>query len=109
MKLLLAIFSALLFITTVNAGIVKEKITISPNAKTSQLEIKYQSKFKKKLSGKVVILNAAGDEVKNFTCDIIKGLNTICMQDALNLNEGIFTVNLTVKKKNFSTKFVLFK
>ena len=108
MRLILSIFSFLQFIATANGGIAKEKITISPNAKTSQLEIKYQSKFKKKLSGKVVILNAAGNEVKNFTCDIINGSNTICMQNALNLAEGIFTVQLTVKNKTSSTKFVLF-
>ncbi len=109
MKFFSTIFLFSIFVASTNAGIAKDKITISPNSKTSQLEIKYQSKFRKKLTGKVVILNATGSAVETFNCDITNGLNTICMQNAMNLTEGIFTVHITVKNKTSSTKFVLFK
>ena len=92
-----------------DAGNSLSRIRIVSNAKTSCLEIKFFSNNKKNLQGNVVIIDAAGNNVRSFRCEIVKGSNAVCLQDALNLKEGIYTVELNVKKRKSSTKFVLFK
>ena len=109
MKSLIFILFSFIFILSANAGNVLDDIKIDSNAKTSKLEIRFNSNYKKQLKANVVILNAAGKEVGVFKCDINKGSNVVCMHNALNLEEGIYTVALTVKKNTSSTKFVLFK
>ena len=109
MKYLLSIFFTFSIIVNVVAGNINDKITIASNAKTDKLEIKYKSNYKRNLKANVVIIDEEGEQVRSFKCNIIKGSNTICMQDALDLKEGIYTVELTVKNKKSSTKLVLFK
>ena len=109
MKCIFSIFLSFILTASVYAGSINDKITIGSNAKTSKLEIKYNSNYKKNLQANVIILDAEGNEVEAFICKIFKGANAVCMQDALNLKEGIYTVALTVKNKTFTTKFVLFK
>ena len=108
MKFILTIFLSFIFIATAFAGDSKNKITIGSNAKTSKLEIKFISNYKKNLQGNVIIIDAEGTEVNSFKCNLIKGSNAISMQDALDLKEGIYTVELEVKNKKSSLKFVLF-
>ena len=108
MKFILTIFLSFIFIATACAGDSKNKITIVSNAKTCKLEIKFISNYKKNLQRNVVIIDVEGNEVKSFKCILIKGSNTISMQDALDLKEGIYTNELEVKNKKSSTKFVLF-
>ena len=109
MKILVFIFSIFLFVTAVNAGIVPARILVGSNAKTSTLEIRFNSTHKKNIKAVVYIFNAAGKEVNNFNCDIKQGINAVCLKDALSLKEGIYTVKLALKKKTFSTTFLLFK
>ena len=109
MRLLLFILFSFIFLTDVDASNLLYKIKIGSNAKTSKLEIRLNSAHKKNLQANVIIINAEGKEVNAFKCEIINGLNAVCMQEALNLEEGIYTVKMRVKKKTSSTKFVLFK
>ena len=109
MNVFATILISFLLCTATIAGVPRGKITISSNAKTSLLEIKFNSTHKKSLQANVVILNAKGKQVSAFKCEIVKGLNVVSMHEALNLKEGIYTVEMTVKKKKSSTKFLLFK
>ena len=108
MKFILNIFFSFLFAATASAGDSKGKITIGSNAKTSTLEIKFNSTHKKNFPANVAIINAEGKKVSLFKCEIVKGLNVVSLLEALNLKEGIYTVEMTVKKRKSSTKFVLF-
>ena len=108
MKIFATILISLLFYSATIAGITREKITISSNAKTSTLEIKFNSTYKKNLKANVAIINAEGEKVSAFKCEIVKGLYVVSLQEALKLKEGIYTVEMTVKKRKSSTKFVLF-
>ena len=108
MKFILNIFFSFIFAATASAGDAKSKITIGSNAKTSTLEIKFNSTHKKNFPANVAIINAEGKQVILFKCEIEKGLNVVSLHDALNLKEGIYTVEMTVKKRKSSTKFVLF-
>ena len=108
MKIFATILISLLFYTATIAGITREKIIISSNAKTSTLEIKFNSTHKKNYQANVAIINAEGEQVSAFKCEIVKGLNVVSLQEALKLKEGIYTVEMTVKKRKSSTKFVLF-
>ena len=107
MKSLLFILT-LIFATSAYAYNLSDKIKIGSNAKTSKLEIRCNSKRTKILKANVVIINANGKEVRAFKCDIKKGKNAVCMQDALTLDEGIYTVKMMIKNKTSSTKLVLF-
>ena len=108
MKIFTTILISLLFYISTIAGIPCERIRISSNAKTSTLEIKFNSTYKKNLQANVAIINAEGKQVSAFKCEIVKGLNVVSLQEALKLKEGIYTVEMTVKKRKSSTKFVLF-
>ena len=108
MKIFATILISLLFYTPTIAGITREKIRISSNAKTSTLEIKFNSTYKKNLRANVAIINAEGKQVSAFKWKIVKGLNVVSLQEALKLKEGIYTVQMTVKKRKSSTKLVLF-
>ncbi len=109
MKVFAIILISLLFYTATIAGLTREKIRISSNAKTSTIQIQFNSTYKKNLPASIVILDAEGKRVSSFQCEIIRGLNVVCLQEALNLKEGIYTVEMRVKKRKSSTKFVLFK
>ncbi len=109
MKVLLFILISFIITTSTRAGMFSDEIKIGSNATTSKLELRLNSSYKKITKANIVILNAKGKKVNEFKCAIKKGSNTVCMQDALNLDEGVYTVNMTVKKKTSSTKFVLFK
>ena len=108
MKFILNIFFGFFFAATAIAGDFNNKITIGSNAKTSTLEIKFNSTHKKYFPAHVAIINAEGEQVSAFKCEIVKGLNVVSLQEALKLKEGIYTVEMTVKKRKSSTKFVLF-
>ena len=108
MKFILNIFFGFFFAATASAGDFKNKITIGSNAKTSTLEIKFNSTLKKSFPANVAIINAEGKQVSLFKCEIEKGLNVVILHEALNLKEGIYTVEMTVKKRKSSTRFVLF-
>lgn len=109
MKFFSTIIFFLFFYTATSAGVIREKFKIGSNAKTSTLEIKFNSTYKKNLPANFIIFNEEGKRVSAFQCEIIKGSNVVCLQDALNLKEGIYTVEMTLKKRKSSTKFVLFK
>lgn len=109
MKVFSTFLICFLFYTATIAGINREKIRISSNSKTSSLELKFNSTHKKNLQAYVAIINAEGKQVSAFKCEIVKGLNVVSLHEALNLNEGIYTVEMTVQKRKSSTKFVLFK
>lgn len=109
MKVFSTFLICFLFYTATIAGINREKIRISSNSKTSSLELKFVSTHKKNLQAYVAIINAEGKQVSAFKCEIVKGLNIVSLHEALNLNEGIYTVEMTVQKRKSSTKFVLFK
>ena len=108
MKFILSIFFSFIFVATAIAGNLSDKIKVGSNAKTSELEIRYNSNSKKNTTANVVITDADGKEVSAFTCEIKKGSNAVCLHDALNLKEGIYTVKMTVNNKMSSTKIVLF-
>ena len=108
MKFFLTIFFSFIFFAVADANVISEKIKIGSNAKTSKLEIRYNTKSKKNKTAKVFITDVRGKEVCNFTCAIKKGSNAVCMQDALDLTEGIYTVKMVVGNKISSTKLVLF-
>ena len=108
MKFILTIFLSLILLAATHAGNLSDKIKIGSNAKTSELEIRYNSNSKKNLPAQVIIIDAEGKEVSAFICDIKKGSNAVCLHDALKLKEGIYTVNMIVKKKRSSTKIILF-
>ena len=84
MKIFATILISLLFYTATIAGITREKIIISSNAKTSTLEIKFNSTYKKNLQANVAIINAEGKQVIFFKCEIEKGLNLESLHEALN-------------------------
>ena len=109
MRLILFIFLNFIFVSVAEANNSLFKIKIQPNAKTSSLEIKFFSTNKKNFQTNVFIIDSEGNKVRSFKCEIIKGFNAVCLQDALNLKEGIYAVELNVKKKTSSAKFVLFK
>ena len=109
MKFILTIFFSLILVAVADANNLSDKIKIGSNAKTSELEIRYNSNSKKNTAANVMIIDANGKEVSSFTCQIKRGSNVVCLHDALNLTEGLYTVKMTVKKKTTSTKFVLFK
>ncbi len=109
MKSLLFILFSFVFTNATFAGSLSDEIKIGSNAITSKLEIRLTNTYKKNIRANVLILNAEGKEVNAFKCEIKKGSNAVCMQDALSLAEGTYTVRMTVKKKTSSTKFVLFK
>ena len=109
MKVFSIFLISFLFYTATIAGIKHEKIKISSSLKTSSLELKFNSTHKKNLQAYVAIISAEGKQVSAFKCEIVKGLNAVCLHEALNLNEGIYTVEMTVNKRKSSTKFVLFK
>ena len=108
MKFIFSIFFSFIFVASADANNLSDKIKIGSNAKTSELEIKYHSNSKKNITANVVITDAEGKEVSAFKCEIKKGSNAVCMHNALNLKEGIYTVKMTVKNKISSTKIVLF-
>ncbi len=109
MKFILSIFFTFVFVAAANADNLSDKIKIGSNAKTSELEIRYNSNSKRNITANVVITDAEGKAVGAFTCEIKKGSNAVCLHDALNLKEGIYTVKMTTKNKISSTKIVLFK
>lgn len=109
MKFFSTFLISFLFYTATIAGINHEKIRISSNPKTSLLELKFNCTHKKNLQAYFAIINAEGKQVNAFKREIVKGLNVVSLHEALNLNEGIYTVEMTVKKRKSSTKFVLFK
>ena len=108
MKIFSTFLIFFLFYTATFAGTNREKIRISSNPKSSLLELKFNSTHKKNLQGYVAIINVEGKQVSAFKCEIVKGLNVVSLQEALKLKEGIYTVEMTVKKRKSSTKFVLF-
>lgn len=109
MRLLILILFSSVFGVTAKAATKEDKIKIVSNATSSTLEIVFNSNKKQDKQASVVIIDELGNEVKAFKCEIYKGLNAVCLEEALDLKEGIYTVKLTVKKKTISTKFVLFK
>ena len=109
MRLLLFILMNFICAIPADAGNPVDKIKLGSNAKTDNIEIRFNSTYKNNLTANVVVLNAEGKEVSVFKCDIKKGMNAVCLENALNLDEGIYTVNMTVKRKTSSTKFVVFK
>ena len=92
MKFFLTIFLSFILVAAADASNLSDKIKIGSNAKTSELEIRYNCNSKKNLSANVVITDADGKEVSAFTCEIKKGSNAVCLHDALKLSEGIYTV-----------------
>ena len=108
MKLFLTIIFSISLVTGAKASSFIDKIKIGSNAKTSELEIRYNCNKNKVQTANVVITDAAGDDVSSFTCEIKKGSNAVCMHNALQLPEGIYTVKMMVKKKVFTSKIVLF-
>ena len=108
MKVFSTILILFFFCTATTAGISSEKIRITSNAKTSLLELKFNSTYKKNFQANIVITNAEGKQVSIFKCEIVKGLNVVILHEALNFKEGIYTVEMTVKKRKSSTQFILF-
>lgn len=109
MRSLLFILISCICTTTAEASNLLDKINIGSNSKTNNLEVRFNSTDKRVLTADVVILNAIGEKVSVFKCNIKQGMNAVSLQNALNLKEGVYTVSMTVKKRTSSTKFVLFK
>ena len=86
-----------------------DEIKVGTNAKTASLEIKYTSTHKKNREAAVSILDEKGNIVNSFKISINKGENIIPLADALSLKEGLYTVNILVKKKTLSTKLMIFE
>ena len=108
MKLFLTIVFSISLIAGAEASSFIDKIKINSNAKTSELEIRYNSNKNKVRKAVVIITDAAGNDVSSFTCEIKKGSNAVCMHNALQLPEGLYTVKMMVKKKMYTSKIVLF-
>ena len=108
MKFILTIFFNFVLVAFANAGATNDKIKIGSNAKTAELEIRYNSKSKKNISANVIITDSEGKQVSAFTCEIKKGTNTVCLHNALQLKEGIYSVKMTVNNKISSTNIVFF-
>lgn len=108
MKFFLTIFFSFVFVAVAHAANLSDKIKIGSNAKTSELEIRYNSNSKKNITANVIITDAEGKEVSAFKSEIKKGSNAVCLHNALNLEEGVYTVKMTIKNKISSTKIVLF-
>ncbi len=83
MKIFATILISLVFYTATIAGVIRDKIRVSSNAKTSSLEIKFNSTYKKNLQANIAIINAGGKQVSAFKCEIVKGLNVVSLQEAL--------------------------
>lgn len=107
MRLLILILFSSVFGAIAKAAIQEDKIKIVSNVTTSTREILFNLSKNQEKQANFVIIDELGNEVKSFKREINKGLNAVCLEEALDLKEGIYTM-MTVKKKAFSTKFVLF-
>lgn len=107
MKVLLTIFS--FFILASAIAVPFDEIKVGSNAKTSSLEIKYNSTHKKNKKAVVSMVDEKGNSVNSFKIAIKKGSNIIPLVCANELNEGLYTINILVKKKTLSTKLMIFK
>ena len=86
-----------------------DEIKVGSNAKTSSLEIRFTSTHKKNREAAVSVLDEKGNIVNSFKVIINKGENIIPLATALGLKEGLYTVNILVKKKTLSTKLMIFE
>jgi hypothetical protein len=85
-----------------------DDVKIGSNAKTASLEIRFTSTHKKNRTAAVSISDEKGSIVNNFQVKISKGENIIPIATVLGLKEGLYTVNILVKKKTLSTKLMVF-
>ena len=109
MKVLFStIFSLLLVATAIAMPF--DEIKVGTNTKTSSLEIRFTSTTAKKIfEATVSIVNEKGKIVSSFKTAINKGENIIPLVNALGLKEGLYTVNILIKKKTLSTKLMIFE
>ena len=107
MKLLFTFIFSLYILST--SALPGDEIKISPNAKSSSIVVKYTSTHKKTRAATVSIVNVKGETVNSFKTAINKGENIIPVNDIHSLKEGIYSINILVKKKTVSTKLVIFE
>ncbi len=86
-----------------------DKIKIGSNPKTSSLEIRFTFSYKKSRKAVVSIINEQGVIVKKCNAVIVKGENVIAVNNAPGFKEGLYTINILVKKKTLSTKLMIFE
>ncbi len=109
MKFLITSIFTLLFMASAIA-IPLEEVKVGTNAKNSSLEIRFTSTTNKKnIETTVSIINEKGDVVNTFKAYINNGENIIPLNNALSLREGLYTVNILMKKKTLSTKLMIFE
>lgn len=86
-----------------------DEIKIGSNAKTSTLEVRFTSTHKKSRNAVVSIINEQGVIVNSYKAVITKGENIIPVNNVPGLKEGLYTINILVKKKTLSTKLMIFE
>ena len=86
-----------------------DEIKIGSNAKTSSLEVRFNSSTKKSRKVVVSIINEKGIIVNSYKAIILKGENVIAVNNLPGLKEGLYTINILVKRKTLSTKLMIFE
>ena len=86
-----------------------EEIKLGTNHDSKKVEIRFNSKYKKNTTAVVTVTNAEGNIVSTQSSELIRGENSISLNEALNLPEGTYTVKMVTKKKTYSTQFIIWK
>lgn len=83
MRLLILILFSSVFGATAKAAIQEDKIKIVSSITTSTLEILFNSSKKQEKQANFVTIDELGNDLKAFKCEINKGLNAVCLEEAL--------------------------
>lgn len=108
MKVFFTSLLSFFFLTSVIA-MPTDEIKIGSNAKTSSLEVRFNSSHKKSRKAVVSIINEKGIIVNSYKAIILKGENVIAVNNLPGLKEGLYTINILVKRKTLSTKLMIFE
>ncbi len=99
-----------LFVFASAIAIPLDDIKVGTNAKNSSLEIRFTSTTNKKnIEATVSIINEKGNVVNSFKAIVNNGVNIIPLNNALSLKEGLYKVNILMKRKTLSTKLMIFE